>query len=92
MARYKTVLKILAVGLFLATAYFEPMSAIVFGILFAVIFACLALRIYFMPIKSKLDYIAKFKSRHGIPQGERSIIMTADAGYIFPTPTATIWK
>jgi hypothetical protein len=46
------------------------MSAIGFGILLAVIFVCLALQIYFMPIKSKLEYIAKFKSRHGISPGE----------------------
>jgi hypothetical protein len=70
MPRYKTVLNLLGVGLFLATMYFEPMSAIVFGILFAVIFVCLALQIYFMPIKSKLEHIAKFKLRHGIPPGE----------------------
>jgi hypothetical protein len=70
MNRYKTVLNLVGAGLFLASAYFEPMSAIVIGILIAIIFVCAALQIYFMPIKSKLERIAKFKSRHGIPPGE----------------------
>jgi len=65
MTRYKAVLNLLGLGLFLATVYFEHMSAIVFSILFAVIFVSLALQIYFMPIKSKLEHIAKFKSRLG---------------------------
>jgi hypothetical protein len=70
MPRFKTVLNLLGIGLFLVSAYFEPMSAILFGILFALIFVCLALQIYFMPIRLKLEHIAKYKARHGIRQGE----------------------
>jgi hypothetical protein len=55
---------------FLVAHHYQPIAADLFGILFALIFVCLGLQIYFMPIKKKQESIAKFKARHGIPVDE----------------------
>ena len=59
-----------AVILFLAAHHYQPIAADLFGILFALIFVCLGLQMYFMPIEKKRENIARFKARHGIPLDE----------------------
>ena len=55
------------VALFLVGHHYEPVASDLFAILFALIMVCVGLQIYFMPIKSKLESIAKTKARHGFP-------------------------
>jgi len=68
MIKYKTFLSLSCqLALFLVWHYFDPIGADFLGIFFVIIFLGLALRIYFAPIKSKQESIAKYKARHGIP-------------------------
>jgi len=71
MTKSKIILQFLStVILFLVAHHYQPLAADLFGILFALIFVCLGLQIYFMPIKKKRENIARFKARHGIPLDE----------------------
>ncbi len=47
--------------------HFQPIATDLFVILFAVLFIGFCLQIYFMPVKRKLENIARLKVRHGIP-------------------------
>jgi hypothetical protein len=68
MSRYKTYLSyVCPIALFFVGYHYEPIATVLFAILFAFIMLCVGLQIYFMPIKAKLDGIAKAKARHGIP-------------------------
>lgn len=71
MGRYKCHLSaaFLVVSLGVGWRY-EPIATSVFAIFFAFIMLCVGLRIYFMPIKTKFEGIAKAKARHGIPLGQ----------------------
>jgi hypothetical protein len=71
MTKSKIILQFLStVILFLVAHHYQPFAADLFGILFALIFVCLGLQIYFMPIKKKQENIARFKARHSIPLDE----------------------
>jgi len=47
--------------------HYQPIPTIGFAILLALIALYVGLQIYFMPVKTKLEIIAKLKARHGIP-------------------------
>jgi hypothetical protein len=71
MTKSKIILQLLfPVTLFIVAHHYQPLATDLFGILFALIFVCLGLQIYFMPIRKKQENIAKFKTRHGIPLDE----------------------
>jgi hypothetical protein len=68
MAKYKIYLNYLClVAIFVVSYRYEPIAAILFAILLAFILLCFWLHIYFMPVKAKLEEIAKTKARHGFP-------------------------
>jgi hypothetical protein len=55
-------------GSFFVAGYrYRPIATVGFAILLALVGLYLGLQIYFMPVKAKLENIAKFKARHGIP-------------------------
>jgi len=68
MSKYKPYLgSLYLIALFFVGYHYQPIATVVFAILFGVVMLCLGLQIYFMPVKTKLDNIAKLKARHGIP-------------------------
>jgi len=67
-AAYKTHLNLVfLVALFIVGYHYQPIATLLFAIFFAVISIFTVLQIYFMPVKAKLEAIAKTKARHGIP-------------------------
>jgi hypothetical protein len=62
--------------------HYQPIATVGFAILFALILIFLGLQIYFMPVKAKLESIAKLKARHGIPLDQpHKIDMILKSGY-----------
>jgi hypothetical protein len=56
-----------AVGFFALLYRHNSLEAYVLATLLAVVFVYAGLSIYFAPVKTKMDDIARFKARHGIP-------------------------
>jgi hypothetical protein len=68
MSKYKTYLNYLfLIALSFVSYRYEPIATVFFVILSVFIMLCLWLHIYLMPIKAKLESIAKTKARHGLP-------------------------
>jgi hypothetical protein len=68
MIKYKTFLSLpLQLALFLVWHHYDPIGADVMGIVLVIFVLGFVLRIYFWPIESKYESIAKFKTKHGIP-------------------------
>jgi hypothetical protein len=68
MGRYKTFASnACSIAFMIIFHHYEPIAADLFAGLIAVVIVCVALQIYFMPIKSKLENIARTKARHGFP-------------------------
>jgi uncharacterized protein YoxC len=62
MAKFKIYLSYLfLVATFVVSYRCEPIAAMLFAVLLAFILLCFWLHIYFMPIKAKLENIAKTK-------------------------------
>lgn len=83
MGRYKTYASnACSIALFIILHHYEPIAADLFAVLIAVVLVCVALQIYFMPIKSKLESIARTKARHGFPMDQpHKIDQIVQSGY-----------
>jgi hypothetical protein len=67
---------------FIVGYHYQPIATVGFAILFALILIFLGLQIYFMPVKAKLESIAKLKARHGIPLDQpHKVDMILKSGY-----------
>jgi hypothetical protein len=68
MSKFKPYLSALYLAALIIVGYhYQPIATIGFAIVMILIALYVGLHIYFMPVKAKLDIIAKFKVRHGIP-------------------------
>ena len=83
MSKYKPYLSYLYLVVFVVVGYhFLPIATVGFAILLALVLLYVGLNIYFMPVKAKLESIAKLKARHGIPLDEpHKVDMILKSGY-----------
>ena len=83
MGKYKPYLNCLyLVFLFFVGYHYQPIATVGLAILLALIALYTGLQIYFMPVKAKLESIAKFKARHGIPLDQpHKVDMILKSGY-----------
>ena len=54
-------------ALFILGCYYQPTATLLFVMFLACLMIWTGLQVYFMPLKTKLAYLAKAKARHGIP-------------------------
>ncbi len=68
LGKFKPYLSCLYLVVFFLVGYhYQRVATVGFAILLAIVALYTGLQIYFMPVKAKLESIAKLKARHGIP-------------------------
>jgi len=83
LGRYKPYLGCLYLLVFFLVGYhYQPIATVGFAIFLAFVALYTGLQIYFMPVKAKLESIAKLKARHGIPLDQpHKVDMILKSGY-----------